>query len=128
MNSERNTTFPEFERPAGWERMAIVDRCGWLRRSGVAGDLLEAMAILKAAGEWPSEEDLDMAGGRALSPMRRTDYARDVKRAAAPVSEGRVDSRPPRRGMRPARGERRAAPGSITPDDGGRRDRLAEHY
>lgn len=112
----KNNNFRNFEKPRGWEGMEIVDRLGWLRRSGVAGDLLEAMELLKAAGEWPSEEALGMAGGKGLSRMTRADYARRAHREAAPVSEGRLP-----RGEGPRRGSRAWKAG-------GRRDRLAKHY
>jgi hypothetical protein len=96
--------------------MAIIDRVGWLRRSGIARDSLDAMAILKAAGEWPSEEEMGMVNGRALSRMTRMDWALRRRREAAPVSEGRlpVGEVPRGKGL----GRRK----------GGRRDRLAKHY
>lgn len=44
-------------RPHDWERWDCFARCRYLASDlMVAGDLLEAMEILKAAGQWPEEE------------------------------------------------------------------------
>jgi hypothetical protein len=40
------------EAPDGWERWTMFRRSVWLRDQGVASDLLDAVRILKRAGQW----------------------------------------------------------------------------
>ena len=97
-------------KPDGFSRWEAWDKTGWVVRHGYAADLLEAMESLRAAGEWPSEEDLGMVGGRGVMPAPL--IAR--KRAAVSASDTR---RVPARAVSP--------PSSLPPV---RRDRLREYY
>lgn len=57
----------DFCRPAEWEAMGLLQRMRWLVAEGIAPDDLEAVGVLRAIGEFPSEEELGMCNGRALS-------------------------------------------------------------
>lgn len=79
-------------KPDGFSRWEAWDKTGWVVRNGYAADLLEAIESLKAAGEWPSEEDLGMVGGRVVMPVPL--IARKRAAVLSPTSsrhEGRRD-------------------------------------
>lgn len=101
-------------KPDGFSRWEAWDKTAWVVRNGHAADLLEAMESLKAAGEWPSEEELGMVGGRGLMPAVSIAAKRAVPVTThAPAPRGAVPVR-----VVPSSGPRRSL----------RRDRLKDYY
>jgi hypothetical protein len=90
--------------PAGWAGWSPFQRAEWVVEAGLSRDLFGAMEWLRARGEWPSDEALDLIADRgqrrAVAPAvsQPGQSRREVKAAHHGVNQ---------RGAAPGKGKER---------------------